>query len=619
MKLSFRHIIPFIILILSLEDIQAQEIQFTASVKPVVRVGEQFRLTYDLNGEGKNFMPPDLSDFAILSGPNPSSSQSIQIINGQVTRTVSNSYTYYLRATKEGDYNIAPATVVVKGQRILSNALKIKVIAVSAQPPPTAHRPSQQQGGQEYSGTVSGDDVFIRASVDNKSPWQGQQVIVTYKIYTKIPISQYSMDKIPSYNSFWALDLMDENQKPLQHNEVIDGQQYVVADIKKVALFPMKNGELTIDPLEVDVVAQVQTMTRRSNDPFFDHFFNDPFFGSNVQNIQKTLYGNALKINVKPLPLHNKPSDFSGAVGQFSFKSNIDRTDLKANEAVNLKFSITGKGNIKLLDNLNVSFPPDFEVYDPKINNNINKSGDGISGARTVEYLIIPRNAGDFTIKPVTFNYFDPDKEDYVTLSSPSFTLDVTKGVGQAAGITYSGVNQSDIEYIGSDIHYIDTHPFVLHRIGSFFFGSIQYILFLMGILLLALISLLSWNVYYKRRSNVKLLRNRKATKVARKRLQKAFGFLKASDEILFYNEIAPALWGYISDKFNISLSELSMDSVRVALESKNVREDIMKPFIATLDHCEYARFAPGDKSVNMDHIYHEALDVITRIERELK
>jgi hypothetical protein len=619
MKLSFRYIILILILTTGFTALQAQEIQFTASARPVVRVGEQFRLAYEINVEGKNFIAPDLSDFNVLSGPNPSSSQSIQIINGQVTRTVSNTYTYYLRAVKEGDYNIAPATIIVKGQRITSNALSIKVIAGNAQPPPTATRPSQHQGVQDNSGAVTGEDVFIRASIDNKNPWQGQQVIVTYKIYTKVPVSQYSMDQIPSYNSFWAQDLLDDNQKPVQYNEVINGQQYVVAEIKKVALFPMTSGELTIDPLKVDIVAQIQTMTRRNIDPFFDHFFNDPFFGQNFQNVQKTLYSNTLKLNVKPLPFHNKPSDFSGAVGQFTFKSNIDRTSLKANEAVNLKFAITGKGNIKLLDNLKVNFPPDFEVYDPKINNNINKNSNGISGARTVEYLLIPRNAGDFTIKPVIFSYFDPDKADYVTLTSPSYTINVAKGEGQTAGVTYSGVNQSDIEYIGSDIRFINTHPFVLHRIGSFFFASPQYLLLLAGTLLLAIALTLSWNVYSKQKRNVTLIRNRKATKVARKRLLKASGFLKTLDEMLFYNEISQALWGYISDKFNIPLSELSMDSVREALVSKNVREDIMNPFIATLDHCEYARFAPGDKAVNMDHIYHEALDVITRIERELK
>jgi hypothetical protein len=424
---------------------------------------------------------------------------------------------------------------------------------------------------------------------------------------------------VPTYNGFWAQDLLDENQKPSQYNETINGEQYVVAEIKRVALFPLKSGTLTIDPIEVQALAQVQSRTRRNIDPFFDHFFNDPFFGGTVQNIQQVLKSNPVTITVKSLPLTNRPADYTGAVGQFQFKSNIDRTMVKANDAMNLKFTIIGKGNIKMLENPEVVFPPDFEVYDPKVSNDINKNAGGISGARTIEYLIIPRNPGSYVIKAVPFSWFDPDKNDYVTAMAPECTINVGKGEGTSAGIAYSGVSQSDIKYIGSDILHIKTHAYNLQRAGSFFFGSTLYFIILLGAVALAIIFLILWKFQMKRSSDVSGVRTRKATRIARKRLQKASLYLKALDENNFYTEVSQALWGYLSDKFNIALSDLSMESVKQALENKGVREDITQQFMETLDHCEYARFAPGDKSANMDNIYNEALEVISRTERELK
>jgi hypothetical protein len=289
------------------------------------------------------------------------------------------------------------------------------------------------------------------------------------------------------------------------------------------------------------------------------------------------------------------------------------------NEAINLKFTILGQGNIRLIDNLQVAFSPDFEVYDPKITSNVNESDDGISGVKTFEYLFIPRNPGNYLIKPVLFSYFDPVQNRYVTQQSPPYEIKVEKGTGQAADITYSGVAQEDIQYIGSDIRHIKTSPITLALIGEHFLGSAFYFLLIFLPLIATIALILIWRYQARKRSDVYYVKTRKATRVARQRLKKASVYLKLRQENEFYNEVSQALWGYISDKFSIPLSELSIESVSETLQSKNVKDTIIEQFTETLDHCEFARFAPGSKTENMDMIYEEALNVISRTERELK
>ena len=413
---------------------------------------------------------------------------------------------------------------------------------------------------------------------------------------------------------------MRENDKLQQYTQVIDGQQYVVADIRKIVLFPLKSGRLTIDPLQLECVAQIKRQTRtRSGDPFFDDFFNDPFFGSGTTNVEKSLKSNALFIDVRPLPEAGKPVTFSGAVGSFTLRSEIDKTKLKTNEALALKCVIAGQGNIQLIDKLNIAFPPDFETYDPKITSEIKNLATGISGNQTFEYLLIPRKPGRFTIKPITFSYYDLDKKAYVTLSSPEYIIEVEKGSGDAAVMTYSGANKEDIKYIGSDIRHIRDKYFSLSPKGRAFFPSLYFWLLMFIPLVLFILMVILWQKLSARRSDTVLMKNLRATKIARKRLRKAEGFLKNTEQEAFYVEISQALWGYLSDKFFIPLSELSIESVHEALLKKNVGEEIIQQFIETLNNTEYARFAPGEKTLNMERIYQQALKIITKMEGELK
>ncbi|MCF8364903.1 MAG: BatD family protein [Bacteroidales bacterium] len=598
-----------LILLSGLSSVFAQDVNFTATAKTAVRVGENFQLNYSINAQGRAYQGPNIQDFQVLSGPNSSSSTQMQIVNGQTTSKVSYIFSYTLRATKEGTFTIPAATIEVNGKKYTSNSLTINVA-----------KGSNVASGDQTQSTNTSDDLFLRAAISNTSPYLGEQTIITYKIYTSIQVSNLEVNKISSFPGFWAKDLHQNLKEFPQSREVINGKEYVVAEVRKFALFPQRSGEITIEPGELNCVAQIQSSTgRKSSDPFFDSFFNDPFFNKRYQNVEKQLFSNSLKVNVKPLPTQNKPADYSGAVGNFSFNSEISETTVKTNEAITLKFTLQGKGNIELIDPPAVIIPPDFEVYDPDIKNNIKATKTGVSGSRTFDYLIIPRNPGDFTIKPVTLSYFDLEKKQYVRLSSPEYKIKVEKGEGHAEAVTYSGLSKEDIQYLGKDIRHIKLPPYQLRNTGAFFFKSDLFFILLVLPFFIAALILIIWRRTVKQRSDIVKMKTKKATKISRKRLKLANKYLKESRENEFYIEISQALWGYLSDKLIIPKAELSMDNVKEILTRKNVNQNIIGQFIETLNNTEYARFAPGNKSENMGKIYHEALDIITKIERELK
>jgi hypothetical protein len=602
-------------LLLAYTTIFGQDIEFTASAKEVVEAGDQFRLIYSVNGQASGFRTPSIKGFSVVSGPNQSQSSRMQIVNGQVSQSVEYTFTYILQASSEGTYTIPPASVNVAGKTYQSNPVTIKVVKGNTQP--------QQQGTQQGSapsGEITAKDLFVRAVASKTNPYQGEQIIVTYKIYTRVPVSEYSVTRTPSTAGFWLQDLLKDSKKLNQFRETIDGQEYVVAEIKKDALFAQKSGTLTIDPLEMDVLAQIQRkVTKRNfNDPFFDSFFNDSFLGNTYQNVKKTIRSNELKINVKPLPENSRPKEFTGGVGDFNVTASIDREQLKANEALTLRFSISGKGNIKLVEKPAIVFPPDFEVYDPRTNDNIVASANGVSGTRNYEYLLIPRNPGKYKIKPITFSYFDLSSQSYKNITTQGFEIDVAKGDGRQGEIVAS-TDKEDFKYIGSDIRYIKTGQIKLSPVGDYLFGSMLFLIWVIAIPVLFILFVIIWRKELKKRSNIAFMRNKKATGIARKRLKSAERFMKQNKPDEFWSEASNALWGYMSDKFNIPRSALSMDSVNGALRSKGVKDELISNFIEVLNRCEFARFAPGNKTQAMDEIYKQSIEVITRTEDELK
>ncbi len=608
--------ILFILLITSASVLEAQDVIFQGSAKNVVRIGQRFQLIYTLNAEGKNFQSPDIDNFKVLSSPSVSQSSSIQIINGSVSRTVEYSYTILLEAIEEGIFEIPPAEITVENKTYKSNPLKIQVVKGGS----TQQNQQQNRSGNTNTITLDDlkDDLFVRAVVDKRTPIQGEQIVVTYKLYFRINISNPDYTKEPSFKGFWVNDLLKNAQRLPQYQENYKGKNYHVAELKKLALFPQRSGQIKIDPMELNVQAQVKSKTqKRTRDPFFDSFFNDPFF-NRYQTVNVPLSSNGITLDIKPLPSSNKPADFNGAVGKFNLNSSIDKTELKANEAINYKITVSGTGNVELVDKVDVSFPPDFEVYDPKITKKINYANK-VSGNKTFEYLIIPRTPGDFKIEPVKFTFYDLSKKKYISLTTPAYDIKVDKGDGSESDYVYSGVNQSDIRYIGTDIRHILVDDPGLKVMGLFFFGSTLFYVLLAVPLILFIFFVIFWKNELKKRSNIALMKNRKATKVATKRMKKAEHFMKENKKEEFYEEVSQALWGYLSDKFSIPLANLSIDTVNETLTEKEVNENTIKIFIETLNNCEFARFAPGDSNTTMEKIYNEGINIISHMERELR
>ncbi|MEA3503851.1 MAG: BatD family protein [Bacteroidota bacterium] len=595
----------------------ADDVQFKASTKSPVRVGERFRLIFSVNGDGERFQPPQINDFIVLSGPSTSSSSSIQIINGKITRNEEKTYSYILQAKKEGGFTIAPAKIRVDGKEYSSNSLTIKVVAGNK----NAVQSSTNSSNNYNNGQNSGESektpyAFLKTKISNKKPFIGEQVIVSYDLYYRVNITNYEFHQLPSYPGCWSQKISEGNNS--QHVETINGVQYQVAEIFKEAVFPQKSGKLKAKPMEFLISARIRSKNQRSRDPF-NSFFDNAFM-SNSQSIKKTLKSDPITFNVKAIPIKGQPIDFSGAVGSFSLNATVDKTQLKANEAINLTIKIEGKGNISLVESPVINFPPDFETYDPEVNKKINKSPNaGISGSKTFKYLIIPRVEGEYSIDPIHFTYYDLVKKRYISLSSKKFTFNIAPGKNNATqAITYSS-SQEEIKYLGNDIRFIITTPLELQKKGYLFLGSIAFWMWILIPIILLFFIFLFRMIVLKRSSNIVLQKERKATRIAKKRLTTAEKLKKSDNAEAFYNEIAQAVWGYISDKFNLPLSDLSMDSAREKLNNKNIGENLTNQFINTLEECEYARFAPGDKSQVMEDLYNKAQDVIIKTEKELK
>jgi hypothetical protein len=602
----------------------AQEISFSAQAPRQVYIGQQFQLTFTINADGSNFMAPEIVNFDVLNGPMLSSGQNIMNINGKLEYSSSMSFTFILEANKAGTFTIPQALISAKGKRYMSNTTTITVLNQSQRPAQQNPNNNQPQSRTQVPTKDDiGGDVFLRVVVDKNNPYQGEGITVTFKLYT--PTNRLQIDapeKIPSYPGFWAQDLLKDATQYPQYTETYNGKKYIVAELRKAALYPQKSGALIIDPLVQNVIYQVKVKSRSpladdpffGNDPFFKNMMDDSFFGSDYQNVKKTLRSSPLTINVKPLPTANRSPDYSGAVGQFSMKATVDRTTVNTNDGITLRVSITGTGNLNLIEKPTINFPPDFEVYEPKIIDNFSNKG-GTSGTRTFEYLIIPRASGDFAIDPIQFSYFNPSQRDYTTLSSEKFKLKVNKGSGSSS----ESADQGEVKYLASDIRYLMEPPLNIHPIGNGLYGKLIYWLLLMVPVLGFVTFLFLHRRNIQLKGDAKLMQRKRATRIAVKRLQKAKKMLDNGQHDAFHEEIAFALWGYISQKFNVPMSLLSMDTAREQLEIRNVDSALTERFMDTLRDCNYARYAPAGKALNMQQLYQLAITTITETEQVLR
>ncbi len=578
----------------------AQQVSFTMEAPKIVELGEQFRLAFTLNAKGQNLKLPELSDFEVLMGPSTSQSSSFQIINGVSSQSVSFSYLYVLRAKKEGRFTINAASVNVDGQLYTSNSLLIEVVKGSAKP---------SGGGVDAPTTTPGSvpksDLFVKLMLDRNKVYKGDHVTATIKIYSKVNLNGFEDISLPNFEGFWSQDVELPQQISLQR-ETYNGEIYNVGTLKKTLLFPQQTGVITIGKVKIDCIVQQRVSKPKS---FFDDFFD------NFANVRATVTSDPVTVTVNPLPAG--PADFSGAVGRFDLRSSITATSVKENDAITLRLDVTGNGNIKLINAPKLSLPADFEVYDPKTQSNFTATSEGLNGNISFEYLFLPRFAGDYTIPPVNFVFFDPSSGRYATKSSQEFKIHVDKGDGSSPANVRSIFSKEDVKYLGKDIRFIKNN-FDLRPKGTIFFGSfIFYLTYLVGISALLALYLL----YQKRireNANVARLKNKKASKVALRRLKEANGHLSTGSTEKFYEAVTRAFWGYLSDKMTIPVAELTRDRAATELVNHKATEGLIARFIQILDTCEFARFAPGGDNRKMQEIYDEATDVMSQMEKEI-
>lgn len=591
--------------------LQAQEI--TVQAPKSVYVGDNFTVTFVVNDNARDFHGPTFKGFSLRSGPNSGFQQYSSNVNGQWTQSIQTTFSYKLLADVEGTFTIGPATCTAGGKKISSPSFTIKVEKMSQaqMQQRQQQQQAQQQRRQAYdpwaqqpqpASKIDENSLFARATVSKANPYQGEQIIVTYKIYTQVPISQFAIDKLPGNRGFWAEDLSDGKQIK-QYEESVNGRRYQVAEIRKGALFAQESGKLTIEPLNLDVQAMVQAQRRRTG-TILD-LFDDPFF-SMAQSVKYSLRTKPVSVNVRSLP--EGPDDFCGAVGNFNIKGGLNLDKVKSNEAVSYRLTINGRGNLMLVTPPTPQFPSSFEVYDPQIEDKLAKGDNGISGQRTYEWVIIPRSQGDYTIPAYKFVYFDPATGQYATLSIPEQRLTVEKGKASA---NYS--SKEDVQLLNSDINYI--HP--ITSLNSLSQEEHIGLPFYIALLILALLTVAALLFGKKRRASeqdVVGTRMKRATRMARRRLKKAAAYLGTGDTNRFYEEIYKAIWGCLSDKYSIPLSQLNRDSVSLCLVDKQVPQPQQERIMKVLQDVDFARFAPGDAETQKQSIYDEALLMIAEL-----
>ncbi len=604
-----RKVILFFILISTVIGAWADNITFTANAPEVVVSGDQFRLSYTINSQKvRDFRAPSIKEFEVLMGPSRSTQSSTQIINGNVTSTSTITFTYILMAGKEGTYTIPGATIVADGNNYTSNSVEIKVLPPDQSAGAGSGNSRNSSRNQANSGKITDKELFMMATASKTNVYEQEAILLTYKVYTQVNLTELRGD-IPDLKGFHTQEVELPNQKTwtLEH---YNGRNYNTTIWRQLVLFPQQTGKIEIP--SVTFGGTVSQMVA-SADPF-DAFFN----GGNYVNITKNLVTPKLTINVKELPA-GKPANFSGGVGEFTLSSTISTQELKTNDAVTIKLVISGTGNMKLINTPEVGFPQDFEIYDPKVDNKFNLTRNGLAGNKVIEYLAIPRHAGTYTIPPIEFSYFDLKSQSYKTLKTDAYTLNVAKGEGNSDQVVANFTSKEDLKVLGQDIRYIKTGDTRLTQKDDYFYGSTSYWLWYIVPLALFIAFMVIYRKQAMENANVAKVRTKKANKVATKRMKNAGKLLAEKKSEAFYDEVLKALWGYISDKLSIPVSQLSKENIEEELQKHQVADELIKEFINNLNDCEFARYAPGNQDEKMDKIYSSAIDVISKMENSIK
>lgn len=587
----------------------------------VVAVNEQFNVTFIIEGEKSpsDFQWSSGDDFQLVWGPQKGSSSSIQIINGKRSSSHQTTFTYILIPKATGTFQLPAATALLSGDRISSTQASIQVVSDGA----SSSQSSGKNGGKSSgggqtsstgSGEISSNDLFMRLSLSRTEVVIGEPITATLKIYQRANVVGFENAKFPTFNGFWSQETYVPNNIEFKR-ESLDDKIYNTAVLRTYVLIPQQSGAITIDPAELVCLVNIRTAPSTSNS-LFDSFFQDEY-----RTIRKRVTTPAVKVKVNPLPA-GQPASFGGGVGNFGISARLTTDNLKTHDAASLVITVSGRGNVALLEEPKVNFPPDFEVYDTKTTENTDKSNGGTSGSKSFEYPFIPRSHGDFTIDPVEYSYYDVNAGKYVTLRTEPLHVKVAKGKGgDSTPVTTvnSGVERKDVKSLADDIRFIFTGKPGLSGSGSFFVGSVFFWILLALMILGATSVYLAFRKVAAMRADVAGTKNRRATKMAQKRLKLAGEYLDKNLYTAFYEELHKALIGFVSDKLNMDMSEISKDNIASALTEGGVSEEQTKAFTDLLDACEFARYSPDGGNEAMRSHYDAALKVISSIDSGLK
>ena len=597
----------------------AEDVVFKAQAPKQVIVGRPFQISYTVNHRCRDLQAPEFTDFDVLSGPYSSTSSSTSFTNGHMTSSYEQTYTYMLMARKAGSFTIGPASVKVSGDRVQSNGVRIEVLPEDQQT--TQSQPSSQgrgQGGQtsqsSQTSQTSSENIFVRTIATKTRVHEQEALMISYKLYfANVDVAQLTNNiKIPEFTGFLKQDLeQGEIQTELEH---YNGRNYQTAVLYRTILYPQHSGDIAIDPAHFEVILRVQTQQRVRS------IFDD-FFGS-YTNVTKSLTAPGVTIHVASLP-SGKPAGFSGGVGKFSMTPSISQTEIQANEAVTIKLDISGSGNMKLIKTPAIDWPEGFEPYDPKVTNNFKTTPSGVSGTKSIEYLAIPRSAGEYTIPAVKFSYFDIEEKVYKTLSTPEYTIRVKRGANEQSTVSgepsavVSYTQKEDIKQLGTDIRYIDTKPLKKQKSRQLSDLSYQWMwLWYVIPLMISAILLVIMRKQIKEASDLTRVRYKRANKVAKKRLKAAEKALKANDKEAFYAAIEQAAWTYLSDRLSIPTADLNKDNITALLTQKGVSETLIAEVKNVLSTAEFARYAPTTDHA-MDELYTATTNLINNLEEE--
>ena len=570
-----------------------------------VEAGENFRVSFKVTTQ-------DVDDFRsglhstdvveVIAGPYTSSESSFQMVNGHTSSSSSITYTYTLYAAKSGVYNIPAAHARVGGKQISSSPAKVTVVG-SAQGrgnnSPKMHEDDNYQPHMRAAGSaISGRDLFIKVSANKKKVYEQEPILLTYKVYTLVDLTQLE-GKMPELTGFHTQEIPLPQQKSF-HIERVNGKPYRTVTWSQYVMYPQMTGKMEIPSITFKGIVVQQN---RSVDPF-EAFFNG---GSGYVEVKRNIVAPSIKIDVLPLP--QKPANFSGGVGKFNISAQLNKNELKAGDPLSLRIVVGGIGNLKLIKQPVVNFPKDWDKYDPKVTDKTKLTSNGLEGNMIYDILAVPRNQGHYTIPPVELTYYDTSLNQYKTIKTQSFEIEVAKGDGSRSSVVdYSKDQPKDIK----DIKKGDAE---LHSVDNFFFGSVGYLMSLL-IPFVAFVALL---VIFRKRAidNADLvkMKGKKANKIATKRLRQANKLMLAGKSNEFYDEVLRALWGYVGDKLNMPAEKLSRENISEKLQSHNVDDNTISKFLSAIDDCEMMRFAPGDPDGNMNKTFESAMTAIMEIE----